>query len=341
MIGTLKTLFDRQRRRAEEDADLVGRLDPSRTVLLEDLIADVKRPERVALLGAAWLDAGRFTSRIAAACTWLDDIPVIGEGKGWPGVPLYFFQAASDEEDVRAHRAMLALEVKDPPDLRSYTAAFAHLPLASQYLHIHSRTSWMFEGRHADASLSLRPLFSTFSTFGNTWVTDGDGIHHPVKGRMVGYRLPDFASLLDLSPPVATDFLARIVVHDLCHAYLPHTPKDAEGFHNVAALDAMDYMRDPPYRSPWEEFIHAECTDPSFFLRAAEEIRDVRKSFLKIPPFAEDILKGYRNWYLHPKALRKRREVWGLSDKPSRGELQERIQKARDDGFRLYLRHMD
>lgn len=336
MFGPLKTLFRRQCDRAEEDADLIGRLDPARTVLLADLLADVKRPERLALLGAPWLDAARFTSRVAAACAWLDGIPA-ESGKGWPNVPLYFFQSASDEEDAAAHRGMLGVEGGEPRVFRRYTRAYAHLPLAAQYLPMHTKISWMLEG--SGHRLRLRPLFSAFSTGDRPWVSDGEQAYHPVKGRLVGYRVPDFRRLLGVSPAVATDFFARVVVHDICHAYLPDTPRAAEGLHNVASIAAMGTLPPIAYRDRWEAFIHAECSDPAFVLRAADEIAGMRKA-LGIPSLVqEDVLEGYRKWYLHPNAVRKR-AAWGLAENAAPPELFARIEEARADGFRIYARLM-
>lgn len=340
MFGPLKTLFDLQRRRHDEDRELVSRIDPSRTILLEDLIDDVKRPERLKPLGAPWLDAPRFTSRIASACAWLDGVRVADPAKAWTGVPLYLFQAASDEDDAASHRAMLALEREEPAVFRRYTERYAHLPTGVQYLHIHARTSWMLEGAYADARLRLRPLFTTFSTYGQAWVMDGDRTYHPVRGKLVGYPVADLPSIIGVSPTVATDFLARVVVHDLCHAYLPTTPSAAEGFHNVAALAAMGTLPPIRYRDLWESFIHAECTDPVFCLRADAEIAAMRKALGTPSPTQGDILDGYRKWYAHPNAVRKRREIWELSDGASAAELLSKIDAARADGFRLYVRHM-
>lgn len=341
MFGPLKTLFGLQRRRAEEDADLVGRLDPPRTVLLEDLIADVKRPERLARLGASWIDAGRFTARLAAACAWLEGVAPASGVKGWDGVPLYFFQAASAEEDAAAHRALLAVEAEEPEIFRRYTKNYAHLPLAVQYLPTHTKVCTMLEGRYADADLRLRPLFSTFSTYGQGWVMDGDSTYHAVRGKIVGYRLTDFPRILGVSPGVATDFFARVVVHDLCHGFLPHTPNAAEGFHNAAALSAMGTLPPIPFRDRWEAFIHAEATDPAFCLRAGDEIAGMRKA-LGIPSMVEeDILDGYRKWYVHPEAARKRREIWGLPEGAGPADLLAKIEAARADGFRINIRHMD
>ncbi|GEM_PF-3164215 len=340
MFGPLKTLFDLQRRRAEEDADLIGRIDPTRTILLEDLIADTKRPARLALLGAPWLDAGRFTSRIAAACAWLDGIRVAEAGKGWAGVPLYFFQAASAEDDAAAHRAMLALEREEPAVFRRYTERYAHLPTGVQYLHLHARTSWMLEGSYADAKLRLKPLFTTFSTYSQAWVMDGDRTYHPVRGKLVGYPVTDLPAVLGVSPAVATDFLARVAVHDLCHAYLPTTPMEAEGFHNAAALAAMGTLPPIRYRDRWESFIHAECTDPAFCLQADGGIAAMRKALGTPSPTQDDILEGYRRWYAHTNAVRKRREAWGLPEGADAATLRSKIDEARADGFQQYLRLM-
>lgn len=340
MIGPLKTLFALQLRRADEDAEFVSRLDSGRTVLLSGLIADVRNPASVARLNARWLDAGRFTARIASACSWLDAVAMAEPAKGWNGIPLFLFQPATEDEDAEAHRQLLERDGDVPPALQAYTARFAHLPPAIQYLPTHARTAAMLDGAYAQGRMRLRPLFSTFSTCGQPYVLDGDREYHPVRGRIIGYRVPDFAALLDVSSAVATDLLARVVTHDLCHTYLPDTPFEAEGFHNVAALAAMGTLPSVRYRHRWEEFLHAECTDPAFGLGAGEAIRDMRKALGMPSPIQDDVLKEFARWYASPAAARKRREIWGLPDGAGPADLRAAIEEARADGFRLYVRLM-
>jgi len=334
MFGPLKTLFDLQRRRAEEDGEFVSRLDPSRTVLLEDLIADVRRRERLALLGAPWLDAGRFTSRIAAACAWLEGVAPADGVKGWGGLPLMFFQAGSVEEDAREH-------VRRCGDAASfYRERFAHLPPAVHYLHVFTNVFDSLEGTWESGYLKMRPMTGTYSSYRKPFAYDGAFVPKPVNGYFIGYRLTDYPWILGVGPTVATDFFARIVVHDLCHAFLPSTPSAAEGFHNVAALAAMGTLPPIPYRDRWESFIHAECVDPSFCLRARGEIAGMRTA-LGIPSMVEEtLLEGFRRWYANAEAERKRREVWGLPRAADPSDLLAAIAQARRDGFRLNIRLM-
>lgn len=334
MIGPLKTLFDVQRRRAEEDGDLVGRLDPSRTVLLEDLITDVKRPERLALLGAPWLDVPQFAARVAAACIWLDGVACADGVRGWEGLPLVFFQGGSEDEDAEEHLRRCEVE--------PFAERFRHLPPGVLYLHVHTNVFDRLEGSWEGRRLTIGKLSSVYSSYRRPFVYDGAFEAHAVQGFSIGYRMTDFPGILDVSPLVATDYLARIVVHDLCHYYLPTTPNAAEGFHNAASLAAMGELPPIAYRDAWEALIHRESVDPAFCLQARESIEAAVRS-VGVPSLVqEDILAGFRRWYLSARASQKRAR-WGLPSHAAQAAqtLRQRIEEARADGFRLYVRLMN
>jgi hypothetical protein len=334
MIGPLKTLFGRQRRAAEGSADFVARLDPARTVTLADLLADVKRSERLARLRAPWLDAGRFAARVASACAWLDGVARREDVPGWEGVPHVFIQPADAEEDAREH----ARRCGDATSF--YRDRNGHLPPAAMYLHVHTNVFDSLEGDWDARTLRMRPLTNTFSNYRRPFVYDRSFIPRATRGYHVGFALTDLPALLDVGPAVATDFFARIVVHDLCHGFLPRTPFAAEGFHNVAALRAMGTLPPIGYRHLWEGFVHAECADPTFVLRARTEIAAMRKALGTPSPLEEDVLRGYARWYANAEAERKRRELWGLPSGAGPAELFAKIEEARLDGFRLYVRLM-
>ena len=335
MFGPLKKLFDLQRRRATDDAAFVARLDPARTILLENLIADVRLIERLALLRAPWLDAGRFASRVAAACAWFEGVALEEGVQGWEGLPLMFFQSASTEEDAQEHMRRCG-------DATSfYRERFGHLPPAVHYLHVHTNVFDSLDGEWGNGYLTMRPMTGTYSSYKRPYAYDGTFTPKAVNGYVIGYRVTDLPSILGVGPTVATDFLARIVVHDLGHAFLPRTPRKVEGFHNVAMLAAMGTLPPVRYDHRWEEFIHAECTDPSFCLRARDEIAGMRAA-LGIPSMVEEcLLDGYRTWYANAEAERKRRELWGLPRDAQPSDLAAAIETARADGFRINIRHMD
>ena len=344
MIGPLKTFFDHQWRRLEEDADFVSHLDPSRTATLADLIADVRSPERLALLDAPWLDAGRFTARVAAACLWLEGVSLEDGVKGWPGIPLIFFQAGSIEEDAAAHRDLLEEEREYHSELRLYTRRYAHLPPAIHYLPTHTKICTALKGTYAARDLRMRPHFTVFSSYADPLVYDEEHAYRAVRGRIVGYRLTDYAALLGVSAVVATDLFARVVVHDLCHGFLPSTPFKLEGFHNVVSLQAMGHLPEPSYGDAWERLVHVECTDPFFCLRAGREIAATRRAEVSLSPVQEDFLASLANWYVSPSAIQKRIAYWDLpsaaSDALTLHVLKDRIRWAKKDGFRLYVRLM-
>lgn len=333
MFGPLKMLFDAQLRHQAASEGFLSRLHPARTVLLTDLLRDTRDPAVVAKLGAPWLDAGRFTARVAAACVFLDGVARADGVKGWDGIPITFFQAGSALEDAREHQRRCSDRLGS-----FYARKFAHLLPGVHYLHVHANFSTRFHGSLKRGTLTIAPL-GAFSSYDGL-VYDGRRQAFQPPRRATGYRLTDYPWLLGISAAVATDYLARIVVHDLCHGFLPSTPFEAEGFHNAAALAAMGTLPPLRYRDRWESFLHAECTDPAFCLRAEAEIPGMRKA-LGVPSMVqEDILAHFAKWYANPNAARKRRENWGLPAGPGLSHLLAKIAEARADGFRINLRLM-
>src|SRR5688572_25135595 len=185
MFGPLKSLFDVLRRRHAEDPGFASRLHPGRTVFLSEMIADIKKPERIALLGAPWLDAGRFTARIAAACVFLDGVARAQGVRGWEGMPLVFLQSGSADEDARQHLDILAFDRSG-----HYAERFAHLPPAVRYLHTHAQFAHAMKGKWKRGTLVIQPHFY-LATGEGTLVYDGGRRPYRTKGRVLGYRLTD------------------------------------------------------------------------------------------------------------------------------------------------------
>ncbi|HJV32526.1 MAG TPA: hypothetical protein VJ694_00710 [Patescibacteria group bacterium] len=336
MIGPLKKLFAVQARRRVEDADFAARLDPERTVFLEEMIADVRSRDREALLRVPWLDVPLLTARLAAACVFLEGVARVDHVRGWSGLPLVFFQAGSAEEDAEEH----ARRCNDT--MGFYGERFGHLPPAIQYLHIHTNVFERLEGAWEDRRLRVGKLNALYSSFRKPFVYDGAFRPFAVQGYAIGYRMTDFPGILDVSPTVATDYFARLVVHDLCHGFLPTTPNAAEGFHNAASLCAMGTLPPIAYRTAWERLIHQESVDPAFCLRAQDEIDEAVRGTPVLTPTQQAILSKFRAWYLSARA-RDRRRRWNLPADlaGAASALRERVDEACADGFRLYVRLMD
>lgn len=86
----------------------------------------------------------------------------------------------------------------------------------------------------------------------------------PQSQSVIGYRLPIYTDLLGVCSRIATDYLARMVVHDLGHAHLPDVEGDGEPLHDVAMVRAMNART--TYPRTFAGIVHQECTDPFFFL---------------------------------------------------------------------------
>lgn len=336
MIGPLRELFDVLERRRVMNESFVRLLHPERTVFLSEVIGDIRRPDRIALLDAPWLDAGRLTSRIASACIFLDKVARVDGVKGWEGMPFVFLQSGSYAEDAHQH-----LEILTRDSSGHYAERSAHLPPTAHYLHTRPNFSASMRGRWKHGTLVITPL-TGFSTESGLRAYDRTFQPFHLRTAALGYRLTDYSRLLGVSPRVATDYFARMVVHDLCHYFLPPTPPRLEGFHNVVSLMALGRLPDLSYRDAWEGFVHAECTDPFFCMRAGREIDEVLRSIEKASALKMEFIGSLAKWYVHPNALRLRVAYWDLPADASLDLsiriLSERIRFAMNDGFRLYDR---
>lgn len=102
---------------------------------------------------------------------------------------------------------------------------------------------------------------------------------HAARHPTIGYNLPNFPELLEVSAAVASEYLARIVAHDVLHSTLPTIGMRNEAFHDLAILHAGGAMRDRcAATNPWEQFVLDECTDVACRININDRLVELLKS---------------------------------------------------------------
>lgn len=325
-------MLARMRGQETEREAFLSRLDASRTVTLAGLLEDGSPAKK--RIDASWIDMRRLRNRFGAlAGTFLARLP-----RSVPGLdrlPLIFLQAspaAEDEEEFRRRSAEFG-EV--------FTGRFGGRPPQACYLH--TETNFFGDLQAAQGGLIVQPLGGFSSKSLALCEKEADWRNGPT---IVGFRVPDYPRLLGVSAGTATDYLARLLIHDIGHGVLNPTPPEAEGMHNLLMIWVMQAK---PSRqrlrklSDWEALVLSECTDPFFYLegwlmRYAEAWF---RSHVALTPVQKALLEQYRKWYFSAAAKRKREKAWRFSDRwrPEMSErdwIRARVGRFLDQGIPLY-----
>lgn len=291
-------LIDCQQALEDRYANFLASLDPSRTVTLRQLLTSREPPEK---LQADWLRPSVFTSRMAALGNFIDALPRKNGIVGWNDVPLVFFQAAPPEEDQAEH------DFRVENGYTLYARARFNLPPQTSYLI--GETNWMSLLTDTPRGRVV-PALHPFSNRGNSLLHLPEDAPQVPNGRVLGYRLPNYPALLGrVGGSTATNYVARIVGHDIGHAVLPGVDLPREELHNVTMLNAMFDGR-PRFKNGWEQMISDECCDPLYFLRAN---RDISRGDAGKDPLRRHIVNWLLRTYVNG-ADERQRELWGIDD---------------------------
>lgn len=241
-------------------ADALATFDPRRTVTLYELLTNHKMLVR---LGAHdWLDVRELRKRINAYCQFMHLV----RGLTLRDEPLIFFQSIDTREERRAYEG-------SPRKLREP---------CWQARYLHTRTNFSPEtlGSWELRTRIIKPGCA-FSNWDGRGITKNPHDAQVRSGSLTGYRLPNYMELLGVSSKVATNYLARIILHDLGHGALPDIGGEREILHDVAMVYAMDMQ---VQRNPvsFERLVYRECTDPCLFLDVEEEFETISPAELTL-----------------------------------------------------------
>ncbi len=280
-------------------------LDARRTATLAELLEDPDHA--LARIRAPWLDRDIFRNRIVSTARFFtkifpkDDPRRNQDARGYAGTPLSFFQASPSEEDEAEFRDRC--ETHD-----FYREQCGHLPPEQHYLHVNTSFTGELLGRRG--SRRIRPG-RAFTSFGIDFGVGPRNAAWRKKPMVIGYRIPDYPRMLGVRPEIATEYLARIVVHDIGHAMLPDVPDEREELHNAVMIRAMGT---PGWKAPdasdWERLIIAECTDPHFAVCADLHLKKLAAAMLT--PLQRHLLEKYRELYDSDLAWKRRPALWGI-----------------------------
>ncbi|MBI4022898.1 hypothetical protein HY375_01925 [Candidatus Berkelbacteria bacterium] len=327
---SLAPLIERQVEAEAEHRLLFQRLDHARTVTLRELLTDAAAPER---LQAPWLNLAVIQTRFGRATEWLHQHQGVGRVRGWQHLGPVFFQASPLAEDEAEHSRRLA----DPYGF-CYAERFQDLPAQAAYLvtNYGSTPVGMEEGWQRGWTLWPLSGFSSLLCFG------GDAVwreYFRSRRTAVGNRVPDWPSLLGVGGAVATEYLVRLVIHDLGHSFLPTIGPLRESYHNVMMLRAGGGpgLVDPG--SDWESLVLAECTDPYFPMQAARLLESWRDRIGELTPVQRFLLNLWSRWYV-PTCSRRRQRYWGLRPRMDEGACCRQADRVLDaivvGGFAAY-----
>lgn len=247
----MESFLARQHVLSQQFDFLVGNLDHSRTCTLHDFIISSGHSQRVR---APWLQQERFMRRIRSLDFFLDGAADMSL------YPFIFFQGTSAEEDELEKRKISALS-----HTRMFTNTYGSLPAQARYLFTETQCMGL---ALTDQGHIIRPLSMYTSRAMTSTLGDQGMLLRNNVSAAFGYRLPDYPALLGVSSEVATDYFARIVCHDIGHALLPRVEVEIESLHNISMIAAMQVSDDERTLDGWEGVVHAECSDPFFFLDA-------------------------------------------------------------------------
>lgn len=327
-MGAIANLLKKQEALESQFKDFLASLDQRRTVTLRQLLTE---DTALKTLSAPWLNQKRFAKRIEAACIFFEQLtPHFRlESKR----RLVFFQTSRANEDRHEHKKMLA---KDSYYAEKYQKRGGDT-LPPQYLYLHTNPIWMeLVGDWKSGNRQIRPL--TGCTNYNWKMVFREFPGRDARANVLGFRVPKWPTLLGVSNDVATDYFARMVIHDLGHEVLPQLNPAIDSLHNAVMIHAMDVHEPTDYKTFWEKIVHKECTDPYFFVDGWTLLEQC--TLEDLAPLQRYLLTRFIGWYDSPTHTKHMTWLWdiqpGSSSSIGRATAKKVILEMCADGFQRY-----
>lgn len=268
----------------------VDSLEQSKTVTLAELLEEPFR-------NITWLDKDQLVRRLESAMRFFRGVS--------PRIPFVFLQIPDAEVHQSFHKAQLAA-------WPGYRKRFAKAGYEAHFL-LHTKPLWTdrLVMTSSGRGMSIRPCSSFRS---KDWDSLGaDTLPRGACPQVLGYWLaPEYPTMLGVSPAVATDCLARMLIHDMGHFVLPNVAESKEPLYDVAMIAAMSVRPgEVPLAHGWEEIVHQHNTDPFFFLEALSRIHlDSRRVLTPLQSWLRNDMREY-----YAANGRMRRKLWNLPGK--------------------------
>lgn len=285
--------------------DFLASLNQSRTATLSQVL----RCEGTRKLNATWLDVQVLSQRLAVCAGFFSRVCEHPNLYGWPRIPLIFFQKVDPEEERLYHQELMS---EDDIATMLYRERYGRFD--PDIFHYHTEMSWNGAMKSNGLMFPQRPFSSR--GFGGKWLD---------SPMILGYWLPDYPRILGVCNRIATDYLARILIHDIGHGFIPSPPLEREDLHSITMQYALG-ARGVLGKNIWERLVHAEAVDPYFFLRSEEEIRRVWR-------FGHHYTRTSSQWYFlrglqqmySPEANKARERLWRVNRLKTRDKKEDRI----------------
>lgn len=328
---SIEGLLANQAALADRFKPFVSSLHKGRTATLQDVLIC---SENVARLNAPWLNQELFRRRIAAAQAFLENL------EDHPRLPkrqrLTFFQSSQSHENGLYHRELLSGQMGFYQDIYEKSVGKGQPPEA-WYFHTNPMWSFRLQGSWKKKNRTIPPL----GGFMNKWGFDSEVVEGTTKeiGETIvlGLRVPHWPSMLGVSNDTATEYFARIVIHDLGHSWLPHLDSRTDSLHNAVMLTAAN-AEVSAHASLWERVVYRECTDPLFYVDGYELLRQCDE--LMLEPLQKYLLKKLRRYYDSKRHRTLMKALWGIDPewplKQQRLQLRKVVTEMCSDGFGRY-----
>lgn len=302
-------------------AEALRSFDESRTVTLYNLLCN---PSLVRKIKAGnWLDVARLERHIRAYC---DFMHLVRRDIKYDEA-LVFFQATSPGEEERFFKVR-----KSDSDHSCWEEA---------YFLTHMRPTASTDGSWSRETRQVKPGTVFINEGAKGIVQDPKSAPGVRSGSMIGYRVPNYAHMLGVSRTTATDYFARIIIHDLGHSALPRVAAGREMLHDVAMVRAMNLPAPSSKALDFEHLVRIECCDPYAFLYLGEIVGNMStKGFSPVQrAFHAALVQKYSH-----KALEAAGPLWGLTRLSEEGDdlrdlrthVDARIEHLQHTGFAEY-----
>ena len=307
----MDSLLEEARKLGVKNQPFLDTLDRERIVTLQELLSYERALET---LQASWIDIELLKQRVFAGFSFFNENPYSKKI-----LPFMFFER-SNAKQAGAHHKRLATEDS------WYENRFYQVPAEVRHLHIHANFGQKLLGLPGRDKLRL-PLLLSFSE-----PAQAEG-----AGWKVGYHVPNLPDLLSVSNAVATEYLARIIVHDIGHGLTPSTPSKVEWLHNLASLYASGPTATET-KNAWERLVLEECTNPFISFCAKQLIENALKE--ETAPMQRHFIEIIRRWYTAASHIRKVAQYFCIDPsiwvEQSEVVIERKLIKLRDDGFSIY-----
>jgi len=310
-------------------------LDKERIITLRHLL--LYPDTALSKLKAEWVNVDLLLSRFKAAVEFLNQVKPNERVPGYKSTPLIFLQSTKSREDENEFKQRCS-------ESGFFEEKYSHLPPQIHYLHTQTNFMGKLIGTWRSSKRTFMPL--NHFTSRAQYRIDKNGRTWKAKPMILGLHVPNYPKLLEVDNDIATDYFARIVIHDLGHGILPRISLDYESVHDVTMIYAMNTVNNHTSSNPWEMLIHAECSNPFFFLEAkkyllALNVNDSPVKNLLIEKFqseftSDDVGKD-KPW---SNRAEKKEKLWGIKPNDSLSEATEKVTKTigsmLKNGFHLY-----